>query len=150
MAVKYSFKVKLTSVGGGFLFFCFCEVCVFVLVVFFVFWGNIPGNAHCGWGSYASITIEVSAFSSFLRFLPHIAPHRSHCLQLLHGWSKRYKNFSSCWPDCTYRQSGMILVLRGALEWICHGIPIHSSGIELHIVEWQRTKTAFLFSSLFM
>lgn len=36
MAVKYSFKVKLTSVGGGFLFVCFCEKCVFVLVGFFV------------------------------------------------------------------------------------------------------------------
>lgn len=103
-------------------------------------------------GNYASITVEVIPLSSFLIFISHIASHRSHCLQLWHGWLKRCKNFSNCWPDCTYRQGEMILVLRGALKWIFHGIPIHFSGIDLHNMEWQRTKTttAFLSSNLFM
>lgn len=48
MVVKYSFKVKLTCVGGEVLFGWLSGVCVFVLVDFFVFWEHVPGNAHCG------------------------------------------------------------------------------------------------------
>lgn len=83
MVVKFHFKVKLISVGD-FFFACFVGcVCFFLLASLFS--GNTYLEMLSVGGSYASITVDVTALSSFLRFLPHTAPHRSHCLQLWHG-----------------------------------------------------------------